>query len=130
MTWAEYARPDAFRLAPPCRQPLSFCGFPAAPTPTGLPSFGECAGVFFGRQADTTQNGASRPAKVQRMNAGNWVRVGVGVLAMLAAGTVMAADAQPWQLNMTPGVTDTSAQVYWLHNLILGICVVIGILVF
>jgi cytochrome c oxidase subunit 2 len=64
------------------------------------------------------------------MNAGNWVRVGVGVLAMLAAGSVMAADPQPWQLNMTPGVTDTSAQVYWLHNLILGICVVIGILVF
>ena len=58
------------------------------------------------------------------------MRVGVGVLAMLAAGTVMAADAQPWQLNMTPGVTDTSAQVYWLHNLILGICVVIGVLVF
>ena len=58
------------------------------------------------------------------------MRVGVGVLAMLAAGTVAAADPQPWQLNMTPGVTDTSAQVYWLHNLILGICVVIGILVF
>lgn len=64
------------------------------------------------------------------MNAAKWVRVGAGVLAALAAGTALAADPQPWQLNMTPGVTDTSAQVYWLHNLILGICVVIGILVF
>lgn len=58
------------------------------------------------------------------------MRVAMGTLAMLASGMVWAADAQPWQLNMTPGVTDTSAQVYWLHNLILGICVAIGILVF
>ena len=58
------------------------------------------------------------------------MRGAIGALAMLAASTAMAADPQPWQLNMTPGVTDTSAQVYWLHNLILGICVVIGILVF
>jgi cytochrome c oxidase subunit 2 len=58
------------------------------------------------------------------------MRVAIGALAVLAAGTAWGADPQPWQLNMTPGVTDTSAQVYWLHNLIFGICVVIGILVF
>ena len=58
------------------------------------------------------------------------MRLGMGLLAMLAAGTALAADPQPWQLNMTPGVTAISQEVYWLHNLILGICVVIGILVF
>jgi cytochrome c oxidase subunit 2 len=64
------------------------------------------------------------------MNAGQVMRLGIGLLALAAAGTALAADAQPWQLNMTPGVTATSAEVYWLHNLILGICVVIGVLVF
>jgi cytochrome c oxidase subunit 2 len=80
--------------------------------------------VFFSGGAGIPNN------KVHGMNAGHWLRGAVGVLAMLAAGAVLAADPQPWQLNMNPGVTDTSAQVYWLHNLILGICVVIGILVF
>jgi cytochrome c oxidase subunit 2 len=64
------------------------------------------------------------------MNAGHAMRLGIGLLATLAAGTALAADPQPWQLNMTPGVTSVSAEVYWLHNLILGICVVIGVLVF
>jgi cytochrome c oxidase subunit II len=64
------------------------------------------------------------------MNAGHVVRRGIGLLALLAAGAAMAADPQPWQLNMTPGVTETSAEVYWLHNLIFGLCVVIGVLVF
>jgi cytochrome c oxidase subunit II len=64
------------------------------------------------------------------MNAGQVVRLSIGLLAMLAAGTAFAVDPQPWQLNMTPGVTETSAEVYRLHNLIFGICVVIGVLVF
>ena len=58
------------------------------------------------------------------------MRGAIGAAALLAAGTAFAADPQPWQLNMGPGVTETAAEVYWLHNLILGICVVIGILVF
>ena len=64
------------------------------------------------------------------MNAGHWVRLGIGMLALGVAGAALGADAQPWQLNMTPGVTATSVEVHWLHNLILGICVVIGVLVF
>jgi cytochrome c oxidase subunit 2 len=64
------------------------------------------------------------------MNAGHMVRLGLGLLALCAAGAAYAVDPQPWQLNMTPGVTETSAEVYWLHNLIFGLCVVIGILVF
>jgi hypothetical protein len=39
------------------------------------------------------------------MNAGQVVRLSIGLLAMLAAGTAFAVDPQPWQLNMTPGVT-------------------------
>jgi cytochrome c oxidase subunit 2 len=64
------------------------------------------------------------------MNAAQKMRLGIGLVALLAAGAAGAADPQAWQLNMTPGVTETSAEVYRLHNLILGICVVIGILVF
>jgi cytochrome c oxidase subunit 2 len=58
------------------------------------------------------------------------VRGTIGLMAMLATEVVLAVDPQRWQLNMTPGVTATSAEVYWLHNLIFGLCVVIGVLVF
>ena len=57
----------------------------------------------------------------------------IGSLSALSAvvATGMAqANPQRWQLNMTPGVTATSQNVQWLHNLALGVCVVIGILVF
>jgi cytochrome c oxidase subunit 2 len=64
------------------------------------------------------------------MNAAQKMRLGIGLVALLAAGAAFGADPQPWQLNMDPGVTATSAEVYRLHNLILGICVVIGVLVF
>jgi cytochrome c oxidase subunit 2 len=51
-------------------------------------------------------------------------------LAALAYAGIARANPVRWQLNMTPGVTATSQNVQWLHNLALGICVVIGILVF
>lgn len=63
-------------------------------------------------------------------NAANTLRIGIGLVALLAATTAFGADPQPWQLNMGPGVTQTSREVYWLHNMILGICVVIGVIVF
>lgn len=50
-------------------------------------------------------------------------------LALLVSTAAMA-NPEPWQLNMTPGVTSSSQDVYHLHMLILGICVVIGIIVF
>ncbi|MCX7556405.1 cytochrome c oxidase subunit II [Xanthomonadaceae bacterium JHOS43] len=58
------------------------------------------------------------------------LRNGIGLVALLAATAALGADPQPWQLNMGPGVTEVSREVYWIHNLILGICVVIGLMVF
>lgn len=62
-----------------------------------------------------------------------WQRMGLlaaSVAATLLAGAAFAADPQKWQLNMTPGVTDTSKAVFDLHMIVLYICVVIGIIVF
>jgi cytochrome c oxidase subunit 2 len=53
-----------------------------------------------------------------------------GILAALASAGIAHANPVRWQLNMTPGVTATSENVQWLHNTVLGVCVVIGILVF
>jgi cytochrome c oxidase subunit 2 len=51
--------------------------------------------------------------------------------AVLAACTGAAhALAQPWQLNMSPGVTRTSREVYDIHMLGFYVCCVIGVLVF
>jgi cytochrome c oxidase subunit 2 len=61
----------------------------------------------------------------------NMARRSLTALALLAMTAGPAwANPKPWQLNMTPGVTETSRQVYDLHMLILWICVVIGVLVF
>src|SRR5690606_19554989 len=48
------------------------------------------------------------------------------------AMTAMQAQAnpEPWQLNMSPGVTETSRMVYDIHMLILWVCVGIGVIVF
>jgi cytochrome c oxidase subunit 2 len=57
----------------------------------------------------------------------------LGLGAVLTAGWSMvhaAAERAPWQLNMHPGVTQTSHEAYELHMLSLSICVVIGIIVF
>ncbi|WP_415926671.1 cytochrome c oxidase subunit II [Denitratimonas tolerans] len=62
--------------------------------------------------------------------AARMLRIGFGLTALLAAGVALGADPQPWQLNMGPGVTEVSREVYWLHNLILWICTIIGLLVF
>jgi cytochrome c oxidase subunit 2 len=52
-------------------------------------------------------------------------------LASLAATAGTAwANPRPWQMNMSPGVTDTSKQVYDLHMLILWVCVIIGVITF
>ncbi len=52
------------------------------------------------------------------------------VVACLAGAAASAANPEPWQLNMTPGVTETSTDVHQLHMIMLWICVVIGIVVF
>lgn len=53
----------------------------------------------------------------------------VPLLGVLSPG-VWAAEAQRWQVNMTPGVTEVGQQVYDLHMLIFWICVWTGVGVF
>jgi cytochrome c oxidase subunit 2 len=56
-----------------------------------------------------------------------------GVIAALLANPVLAETAtkiDQYQLNLTKGVTDISAEVYGLHMLMFLICVVIGVGVF
>jgi cytochrome c oxidase subunit 2 len=55
-----------------------------------------------------------------------------GLVASLATQAVAATGAQPerWQLNLTPGVTETAQRAYDMHMWMLWICVVIGIVVF
>jgi len=63
------------------------------------------------------------------MNAARIRNTATAILAMLAAGIAQANPVR-WQLNMTPGVTDTSERIQSLHNLAFGVCVVIGLIVF
>jgi len=60
----------------------------------------------------------------------NAVAMATLAAAMTAYAGAAHALAQPWQLNMTPGVTETSRTVYGIHMIGLWICVAIGILVF
>ena len=55
-----------------------------------------------------------------------------GLVASFATQAVAATGAQPerWQLNLTPGVTETAQRAYDMHMWMLWICVVIGIVVF
>ncbi len=58
-----------------------------------------------------------------------WIK-GLALLAMLLLSTSVAANPEPWQLNMTPGVTASSQEVYELHMIIFLICCAIGVIVF
>jgi len=62
------------------------------------------------------------------------IRRALAASALMVSAALASASAwanpEPWQLNMTPGVTQTSADVHYLHMVMLWICVVIGILVF
>jgi cytochrome c oxidase subunit 2 len=57
------------------------------------------------------------------------VRRVLAVAALLVSG-VAAANPEPWQLNLTPGVTEISQRIWHLHMLGFYVCVGIGILVF
>jgi len=54
--------------------------------------------------------------------------LGLGGLGLFSG--IAQANPQPGQLNLTPGVTTYSHVPYMLNNVALGVCVVIGILVF
>ncbi|MFC4765626.1 cytochrome c oxidase subunit II [Dyella koreensis] len=51
-------------------------------------------------------------------------------MACALFGSAAWANPEPGQLNMTRGVTEWSPVPYFLNNVALGVCVVIGILVF
>lgn len=63
------------------------------------------------------------------MKSGFASRLGLAV-ATLTLTSLALANPEPMQLNMGRGVTEVSAEVYSLHSLILGICAVIGVIVF
>lgn len=55
----------------------------------------------------------------------------LGLGAVLAAvSTAVSALPVPWQLNMTPGVTKTSQEVYQIHMWAFYVCCAIGVIVF
>ena len=56
------------------------------------------------------------------------MKLALGPVLMLAAALAGAAEVN--QMDMSPGVTEVGREIYRLHSLILGICVVIGIVVF
>ena len=60
---------------------------------------------------------------------------GIRIKAWAAAACALFSSAvwanpQPGQLNMTRGVSEWSPEPYFLNNVALGVCVVIGVLVF
>ena len=63
-------------------------------------------------------------------------RAMAGLFALAASASAMATSShggtEPvrWQLNMIPGVTQTSHNAYHAHMIMLWICIVIGIIVF
>ena len=63
-------------------------------------------------------------------------RIGTMMTRLAFAASALAfslpgfAAVDRWKLNMTPGVTEVSQQVYDIHMIILWICIVIGVLVF
>ncbi len=48
------------------------------------------------------------------------------LLSLLSSGA-WAEEAQRWQVNMSPGVTEVGAKIYDLHMTVIWICLVIGV---
>jgi len=57
------------------------------------------------------------------------IKAWVATICALFAGAAWA-NPEPGQLNMTRGVTEWSSEPYFLNNVALGVCIVIGIVVF
>ena len=68
----------------------------------------------------------------QRQSTIRWARTLLASLVVMGWQGAIAASTTPqrWQLNMHPGVTQTSKEAYDLHMLALWICVIIGLIVF
>ena len=72
----------------------------------------------------------SRQSRQSRLRPFSLRRALMWLTLSLLAGTATATDPQRWQLNMTPGVTETSQATYDLHMIILWVCVVVAVIVF
>jgi cytochrome c oxidase subunit 2 len=57
-------------------------------------------------------------------------RIVIALLALAAPALAWGKHAEPWQLNMTQGVTETAQAAYSMHMIMLWICVIIGVIVF
>ncbi|WP_266171000.1 cytochrome c oxidase subunit II [Dyella subtropica] len=69
-------------------------------------------------------SGSIRPGGIKR------AVTALALAAFALFGSVVQANPEPGQLNMPRGVTTYSNVPYFLNNVALGVCVVIGILVF
>ena len=69
-------------------------------------------------------SGGIKPGSIKRAVAAS------ALFALTMFGGVAMANPQPGQLNMTRGASTWSPEAYFLNNVALGVCVVIGILVF
>lgn len=63
------------------------------------------------------------------MNISKSTRIGLAALLASISGSLLA-NPEPWQLNMSPGVTQTAHNAYSAHMLALWICAAIGLIVF
>jgi len=63
------------------------------------------------------------------MRSSNILRAFAAFGALLAS-TATLANPVPWQMNLTPGVTSESHEIYNLHMAALWVCVAIGVVVF
>lgn len=64
------------------------------------------------------------------MSMSKWMRSLAAVAAGTFASAVAHAETARSEYNLPVGVTEISAEVHWLHMLVLGVVTVIGILVF
>ena len=65
------------------------------------------------------------------MNPPRSTRLALAFAGLLASGSALATgEPTRWQLNLHEGVTQTSANAYNAHMIMLWICVVIGVIVF
>jgi uncharacterized membrane protein len=67
-------------------------------------------------------SGGIRPGSIKRA-------VTAALFALILFGGTAFANPQEGQLNMTRGASTWSPEAYFLNNVALGVCVVIGILV-
>ena len=58
------------------------------------------------------------------------LKLALGPVLMLMSVVALASGGEASQVNMSPGATQVGERIYDLHMIILGICTIIGVLVF